>query len=94
MTFSIKPLHDGAIQVEDDAGHWLIFGLDDLRSKAIEVGASMVEGSPALPADRADLLAWAAFAAARGYAIEHGLIGDDRRPPATEVLRMAPETRS
>ena len=29
---------------------------------------------PALPEKDAELFAWAAFAAARGYAVEHGLI--------------------
>ena len=79
MSLGIKPLHDGALQVENDSGHWLIFSLNDLRSHAVQVRGDMVEGSPKLAEDKADLFAWAAFAAARGYAIEHGLIIDDRR---------------
>jgi hypothetical protein len=78
VSLSIKPLHDGALQVENDTGHWLIFSLDDLRSRSVAVRADMVEGSPPLAPETADLFAWAAFAAARGYAIEHGLIADNR----------------
>ena len=78
MSLGVKPLRDGALQVENESGHWLIFSLDDLRSRSIQVRAEMVEGTPPLSRDRADGFAWAAFAAARGYAIEHGLIGDDR----------------
>ena len=70
---------DGALQVENDTGHWLIFSLDDLRSHSVEVRGDMVDGTPKLPEDKANLFAWAAFAAARGYAIEHGFIADDRR---------------
>lgn len=80
MSLSIKSLHGDNFQVENDTGHWVIFGLDELRSRSIDVRADMVEGSPALPPDRADLFVWAAFAAARGFAIEHGLIEDDRPP--------------
>ena len=78
MSLSIKSLHGDNFQVENDTGHWVIFRLDELRSRSIDVRADMVEGSPALPPDRADLFVWAAFAAARGFAIEHGLIEDDR----------------
>jgi hypothetical protein len=79
VSLSIKGLHDGALQVENETGHWLIFSLDELRSHSVEVGGGQVEGTPPMPAAKADLFAWAAFAAARGYAVEHGLIGDDRR---------------
>ena len=78
MSLSIKPLHHGGLQVEDDTGHWTIFRLDDLRSRSTTLSANMVEGEPAMPPEKADLFIWAAFAAARGYAIEHGLIEDDR----------------
>ena len=78
MSLHIKPLHDGALQVENDSGNWLIFSLDELRSHSVQVRADMVEGTPKLPEAQADLFAWAAFAAARGYAVEHGLVPDDR----------------
>ena len=81
MSLNIKSLHGYNFQVENDTGHWVIFRLDELRSRSIDVRADMVEGLPALSADKADLFVWAAFAAARGYAVEHGLIQDDR-PPA------------
>jgi hypothetical protein len=80
MGLNIKLLHGGALQVEDDADHWIIFSLDELRSHATRLNADMVEGAPKLSPDKADLFVWAAFAAARGYAIEHGLIEDDRPP--------------
>lgn len=83
MGLKIKPLHGGSLQVEDDAGHWIIFSLDELRSSAIELNTNMVEGAPKLPEEKANLFVWAAFAAARGYAIEHGLIDDNRLPLRT-----------
>ncbi|MCW6508899.1 hypothetical protein [Lichenifustis flavocetrariae] len=83
MSLHIKPLHDGGFQVENDTGHWVVFSLDELRSHALQLRADMVEGSPKMPEDKADLFIWAAFAAARGYAIEHGLIDDDRPPSRT-----------
>ena len=80
MSFNVKSLHGDNFQVESDTGHWVIFSLDELRSRSIDVQADRVEGLPALSCDRADLFVWTAFAAARGYAIEHGLIEDDRPP--------------
>lgn len=78
MSITIKPLHGGGLQAEDDTGHWVIFSLDELRSGSATLRAETVEGRPELPPDKADLFVWAAFAAARGYAVEHGLIPDDR----------------
>ncbi len=78
MSFDIKALHGGGLQVEDPAGHWVIFSLDDLRSHSRTLRVDMVEGAPALPPEKADRFVWSAFAATRGYAIEHGLVGDDR----------------
>ncbi|MDX7952298.1 hypothetical protein P7D22_14085 [Lichenihabitans sp. Uapishka_5] len=78
ISLKIKALHGGGFQVEDPAGHWVVFNLDDLRSQSRTLRADMVEGTPELPPEKADLFVWSAFAAARGYAIEHGLIGDDR----------------
>ena len=80
MSLDIKSLHGENLQVEDDIGRWVIFSLDELRSRSIDLPADRVEGSPALSPDKADLFVWAAFAAARGYAVEHGLIEDDRPP--------------
>ena len=80
MSLTVKPLHGGGLQVED-AGHWIIFSLDELRSRSITLRAEVVQGSPGLPSEKADLFVWAAFAAARGYAVEHGLIQDDRPLP-------------
>ena len=78
MSLSVKPLHGGGFQVEDPGDHWIIFSLDELRSHSCTLRPGVVEGSPKLPADKANLFVWAAFAAARGHAIEHGLIPDDR----------------
>ncbi len=83
MSFNIKPLHGGGLQVDDNADHWIIFSLDELRSHASTLKADRVEGTPKLPPAKADLFVWAAFAAARGYAIEHGFIDDDRPPTRT-----------
>jgi hypothetical protein len=80
MSLSIKALHGGGLQVEDAADHWVIFSLDELRSRSITLRADMVDGPPDLTPEKADLFVWAAFAAARGHAIEHGLIVDDRPP--------------
>ena len=80
MSLKIKLLHNGGLQVENASGHWMIFTLDELRSRVTELRSDMIEGSPELPAEEADLFVWAAFAAARGFAVEHGLI-DDARPP-------------
>ncbi len=74
MALGIKRVGGTSLQVENATGHWIIFTLDELRSHATLVGAGSVEGTPALPEKDADLFAWAAFAAARGYAMEHGLI--------------------
>lgn len=82
MSLHIKPLHNGALQVENDTGQWLIFSLDELRSHSVAIGPDRIEGEEKLPEDKADLFAWAGFAAARGYAVEHGLLADDR-PAAT-----------
>ena len=78
MAFHIKPLHGGGIQVENDAGHWVIFSLAELRSHTADLKSDAIQGEPALAPEKANVLAWAAFAAARGYAVEHGLIDDDR----------------
>ena len=74
MALDIKRIGPDNIQVEDATGHWLIFTLDELRSRSTLVSAATIEGSPPLPAREAELFAWAAFAAARGYAVEHGLV--------------------
>ncbi len=74
MAFDIKRIGPDNIQVEDATGHWLIFTLDELRSHAALVNAATIEGTPPLPERDAELFAWAAYAAARGYAVEHGLI--------------------
>ena len=74
MAFDIKRVGGDNIQVENGSGHWLIFTLDALRSHAALLSADAIEGSPALPEGEAELFVWAAFAAARGYAVEHGLI--------------------
>lgn len=73
MSLSIKQV-ETSLQVENDRGNWVLFTLDELRSHATLLPASRVEGAPALPERDADLFVWAAFAAARGYAVEHGLI--------------------
>jgi hypothetical protein len=78
MSISVKLLHGGGVQAEDDANHWVIFSLDELRSRSATLRADIVGGSPELPRERADLFVWAAFAAARGYAVEHGLVEYDR----------------
>ena len=80
MSLTVKPLHGGGLQVDDAAGRWVIFSLAELRSRSRTLSADVVEGPPDLSPERADLFAWAAFAAARGYAVEHGLIQDDRHP--------------
>ena len=74
MALDIKRVGGTSLQVENPTGHWIIFTLDELRSHATLLRADSVEGVPALPEKDADLFVWAAFAAARGYAIEHGLI--------------------
>ena len=81
MSLTVKLLHGGGLQVDDAGGRWVIFSLDELRSRSITVGAERVEGSPESSPNEADLFAWAAFAAARGYAVAHGLIQDDRPVP-------------
>ena len=81
MSLSVKPLHGGGLQVEDPTGHWVIFTLDELRSRSGTLRPNMVEGTPELSEDKANLFVWSAFAAARGHAIEHGLIPDDRPAP-------------
>lgn len=74
MALDIKRVGANSIQVENATGHWLLFTLDDLRSHSALLRADMIEGSPPLPEREAELFVWAAFAAARGYAAEHGLI--------------------
>lgn len=78
MALDLKRIGADSLQVENATGHWLIFTLDELRSHAALLRADMVGGAPALPEKDADLFVWAAFAAARGYAVEHGLIADSR----------------
>ena len=74
MALDIKRVGGTSLQVENATGHWIIFTLDELRSHSTLVSAGSVEGAPALPDKEAELFVWAAFAAARGYAVEHGLI--------------------
>lgn len=74
MALDIKPVGGNSIQVENGAGNWLIFTLDELRSHSTLLRADMICGSPAPSPRDGELFVWAAFAAARGYAIEHGLI--------------------
>ena len=74
MALDIKRIGPDSIQVENPTGHWLIFTLDELRSRSALVNAATIDGTPPLPAREAELFAWAAYAAARGYAVEHGLI--------------------
>ncbi len=74
MALDIKRVGGTSLQVENATGHWIIFTLDELRSHSTLLRADSVEGAPALPVEDAELFAWAAFAAARGYAVEHGLI--------------------
>ena len=81
MSLTVKSLHGGGLQVDDAADHWVIFSLDELRSRSLTLDADVVQGSPDLPSDQANLFVWAAFAAARGYAVEHGLIQDDHPLP-------------
>lgn len=82
MSLSVKPLQGSGFQVEDPSGHWITFTLNELRSHSCTLRPDLVEGLPELPDDKANLFVWSAFAAARGHAIEHGLIPDDR-PTAT-----------
>ena len=74
MALTIKRVGNTSLQVENATGHWVIFTLDELRSRSALVRADSVEGEPALPEKDAELFVWAAFAAARGYAAEHGLV--------------------
>ncbi len=74
MALDIKRVGGTSLQVENATGHWIIFTLDELRSHSTLLPADSVEGAPALPDKDAELFVWAAFAAARGYAVEHGLI--------------------
>jgi hypothetical protein len=74
MALDIKRVGGTSLQVENATGHWIIFTLDELRSHSTLLRAEAVEGTPTLPGKDAELFVWAAFAAARGYAIEHGLI--------------------
>lgn len=74
MALAIEQIRGGDLQVETAAGDRPIFSLDGLRARATPLRTEMIGGSPALSAPDAELLVWAAFAAARGYAIEHGLI--------------------
>ena len=74
MALDIKRVGGTSLQVENATGHWIIFTLDELRSHSTLLSADSVEGAPALPDKDAELFVWAAFAAARGYAVEHGLI--------------------
>ena len=74
MALDMKRVGETSLQVEDATGHWIIFTLDELRSRSTLLRADSVEGAPALPAKDAELFVWAAFAAARGYAVEHALI--------------------
>jgi hypothetical protein len=74
MALEIKRVGGTSLQVEEATGHWIIFTLDELRSHSTLLRADAVEGTPALPEKDAELFVWAAFAAARGYAVEHGLI--------------------
>ena len=74
MALDVKLIRGSNIQVENDAGNWLIFTLDELRSRSTVLRVDRIEGSPKPSEKDADLFVWAAFAAARGYAIEHGLI--------------------
>ena len=76
MAFDIKQVGGGGIQVENPTGHWLLFSLDELRSHALLLRGDMINGSPPLPETEAELFVWAAFAAARGYAVTHGLIAE------------------
>ena len=78
MSLTVKPLHGGGLQVDDTTDHWVIFSLDELRSRSLTLPGDRVEGPPTMAPEKADLFVWAAFAAARGYAVEHGLIQDDR----------------
>ncbi|WP_237477760.1 hypothetical protein [Lichenibacterium dinghuense] len=74
MALDIKRVGGTSLQVENATGHWVIFTLDELRSHSALLSAGSVEGTPALPEKDAELFVWSAFAAARGYAVEHGLI--------------------
>ncbi len=74
MALSVKQIRGANIQVENDAGNWLIFTLDELRSRSTNLRVGMIEGSPKPSEKDGELFVWAAFAAARGFAIEHGLI--------------------
>jgi hypothetical protein len=76
MALDIKQVGGGSIQVENATGHWLLFSLDELRSHALLLRADMINGAPPLPEKDAELFVWAGFAAARGYAFEHGLIAE------------------
>ncbi len=77
MALDIKRVGGTSLQVENATGQWIIFTLDELRSQSTLLSAGAVQaagGTPALPEKDADLFVWAAFASARGYAVEHGLI--------------------
>ncbi len=74
MALNIKLIRGSNIQVENVAGNWLIFTLDELRSGSTVLRVDRIEGSPELSEKEGDLFVWAAFAAAKGYAKEHGLI--------------------
>lgn len=76
MALDIKRVGGTSLQVEDATGHWVLFTLDELRSRSGVLRADAVEGAPPLPERDAELFVWAAFAAARGYAVEHGLIAE------------------
>ena len=76
MALNIKRIGGTGLQVEDATGHWIIFTLDELRSRSTLLRADSVEGTPPLPERDAELFVWAAFAAARGHAVEHGLIAE------------------
>ena len=74
MALSVKLIRGANIQVENDAGNWMMFTLDELRSRSTVLRVDMIEGLPKPSEKDGELFVWAAFAAARGYAIEHGLV--------------------
>ncbi len=74
MALSVKLIRGANLQVENDAGNWMMFTLDELRSRSANLRVDMIEGVPKPSDKEGELFVWAAFAAARGYAIEHGLI--------------------
>lgn len=73
MGLEVSAVRDQSIELVNEHGHWLIFGIDELRMSVPDRQPERV-GGPEPSLEEAFLLVQEGFDLARAHALEHRLV--------------------